>query len=342
MSVKDAALNSKMNVAICGAGLVGGYLYRLLRMAGYDNIRVFDQPDPHTTRCGINPGGWGALTGFEEKINAIGLKAGDYIVGNYDRLVLNEVAVKAKIIMIDKPRLIADLWDGVTISRSAVPLAEFDRVIDATGFARAYLPRAEDDLLAPCIQYRVTAGMSCEPTVYVGNLGYAWILPLSNDEYHIGAGSLVVSPEQLLNKLGWLSIHDQICSCVSKIRLCGVPSALPVVAPGTEQQPSIWGVGEAIGCVSPLMGEGIMPGLISASILVDNWENPESYRKAVVKEFAWTKEERQVLEKLAYHRPLGFMDAMTIRKSANRLKLEMTYYESACLLSSINRQQTIS
>src|ERR1039458_8365777 len=134
---------------------------------------------------------------------------------------------------------------------------------------------------------------------------------------------------------------SQVCTCTSKIRLSGTHSALPFVHPGSGNKPDTWGVGEAIGCVSPLMGEGILPGLTSASVLMANWEDPKAYRKAVLKEFDWTKDERQVLDKLVDQRPLGIFDATTINHSVQRLKMEMTYSQSISLLSTINRKLTL-
>ena len=330
-----------MRIAICGGGLVGAYLYRLLQAAGYTHVSVFEQASPHVTHCGINPCAWGALTGFEEKINSAGLKADKYILRTYDHLVINEVAVGARVMLIDKPRLIADLLKGATLLRSAPVAADFDRMIDATGFARAYLPPVEDDLLASCVQHRIKGPDNCDSAIYVGNLGYAWRFPLSDSEYHIGAGSVAVAPGRLLEKLGWLTDYCQVCACASKIRLSGADSGRPFFSPAKGRPPSVWGVGEAIGCVSPLMGEGILPGLTSASVLLTNWEEPASYQKSILKEFSWMKDERQVLEKLVHHRPLGIFDGTTLRNSVSRLKMEFNYSQSFSLLNSINRTLTL-
>jgi flavin-dependent dehydrogenase len=326
---------TKMRIAVCGAGLVGAYFYRLLKKRGYENVSLFERPNPHPTKCGINPCGWGALNGFEEKIGLAGLSANDYLLETYESLEINGVCVKARLMMIDKPRLITDLLEGTCVNRCTPVSGDFDRIVDATGFARAFLPPFKDDLCAPCVQYRVKGHADCLPGVYVGNLGYAWRLPLGEGQFHLGAGSFMVAPGKLLKKLGWLADYQHVCSCTSNIRLSGVTPAQPFVCTGTKGQASVWGVGEAVGCVSPLMGEGILPGLASALVLLENWHDPQSYTKALLREFSWTKDERQVLEKLAYGTPIGIFDGMIIRSTASRLKIETTYSQSASLLATI-------
>ena len=66
----------------------------------------------------------------------------------------------------------------------------YDRVIDATGISRSYLPPIKGDVLLPCIQRRIETGEPLENRIKLGGVGYAWIFPLSRFVYHIGCGSL--------------------------------------------------------------------------------------------------------------------------------------------------------
>ena len=49
---------------------------------------------------------------------------------------------------------------------------------------------------------------------------------------------------------------------------------------------NIVGVGESIGTVFPLLGEGIIPSMECADILVDNVDNIPEYERQVAKHFA--------------------------------------------------------
>jgi flavin-dependent dehydrogenase len=46
------------------------------------------------------------------------------------------------------------------------------------------------------------------------------------------------------------------------------------------------GVGESIGTVYPLLGEGIIPSMTCADIFIENIGNNERYRQQVLKKFA--------------------------------------------------------
>ena len=298
-----------MRIAICGAGLVGSYLYRLLAQAGFEHITIFEKHTPPNTSCCINPCAWGTSIGFEELIANAGLAPAKYILQTFDSMIMNELKVKTKAMVIDKPKLIADLLNGAKVIRSPVKANDFDRVIDATGFARAFLPPISKDVISSCIQYRVFSWETYELGIDVSNLGYAWRFPMSRNEYHIGAGSMVIPPDQMLEKLGWLKNTSQICACTGRIRFTAPHFSLPFVDMINGISCTIWGVGEAIGCVTPMIGEGIIPGLKSASLLLANWEYPDAYQRAILKEFSWMKEERRVVNKVVQGKCLGLFDA---------------------------------
>ena len=55
----------------------------------------------------------------------------------------------------DKPALIKDLLRGAEVKHSPVHVSMYDRVIDATGVARAFLPKIDDDIVLRCVQRRI-------------------------------------------------------------------------------------------------------------------------------------------------------------------------------------------
>jgi flavin-dependent dehydrogenase len=325
-----------MKVAIYGAGLAGSYLYRLLITSGFDQITVFENKAPHQTSCGINPCAWATSRGFEKFITDINLDPQKYILQTFDKISMNEMNISALIMVIDKPKLIADLLDGANVKFNSEKNGHFDRIIDATGFARAYLPKIDNDIIASCLQYRVYSRDPLECGINVSDLGYVWRFPLSKNEYHIGAGSITISPRQMLNKLGWLKNCDHLCSCVGRIRFNSPHYSLPFVdiTQDVNHYP-VWGVGEAIGCVAPLAGEGIIPGLTSARLLLKNWDDPDAYRRSILKEFLWMKKERSVIDKAMQGKRINLFDARILKKNTKRLSANFRPYQALRILKSL-------
>jgi flavin-dependent dehydrogenase len=268
-------------------------------------------------------------------VKGVGLEPANYFLQTFDSMEVNGIKVKAKAMVIDKPRLIADLLKGAAAIRLPLNRNEFDRIIDATGIARAILPPINRDVIDSCIQYRVFSQETFELGIDVSNLGYAWRFPLSHNEFHIGAGSFGVSPKWMLEQLGWLKNTSSICACTEKIRLTAPYASLPFVDMPDDGRCSIWGAGEAIGCVAPLVGEGIIPGLKSAHLLLANWDDPEAYRRAILKEFSWMEEERKLLDKAAQGKRLGLYDAKILSNSTRRFRINLDYSKGLFLLKSL-------
>ena len=106
--------------------------------------------------------------------------------------------------------------------------------------------------------------------------------------------------------------RDILCSCGGTIRLTGPDHSQPffVASDGHE----IWGVGESIGCVPPLVGDGIVSGMKSVQILLDHWHDPFEYAKAIKKEFRWMGRERKAVDKLRSNKNLRLAGCMVIEK----------------------------
>ncbi len=318
-----------MKIAIAGAGLTGAYLYRLLRNQR-DDVDVFAR-DPGT-KCGINPCAWGTSRGFAELVKASALEPARYIKRRFDYVAIDERKIKGELMTFDKPRLVKDLLDGAEIKDSSLNPAAYDRIIDATGVSRAFLPRIQDDIILPCIQWRIQAGTLPENRIKLGRIGYAWCFPLSNDQYHMGCGSLISDPHKIIAELGWMQSSDQktrkvICACKGQIRLTAPQYAQPFVT-GNR----VWGVGESIGCVAPLAGDGVIPGMKSVQILLKWWDNPDGYTKAILKEFSWMKSERRVIDKLRANEPLDVSDAWVLRRNSRRMGMQVGLKEAGFLL----------
>jgi len=311
-------------VAIAGAGISGAYLHRLLLLTGCD-------ADLYDTQagwpCGQSPCAWGTSEGFLELAEAAGLDPEKYVLQRVDHLLMDEVHLEANLMTIHKPAFIKDLLRDKEILHDPLPTEKYDRIIDATGVSRAYLPKIPGDIVLACKQYRVVTDGRLENRIKLGNIGYAWCFPLANQGYHMGCGSFTGDPQNIMKELNWLRTNDPrgngriLCGCEGAIRLTGPHLSRPFVGDGCPG--GIWGVGEAIGCVAPLAGDGIVAGMRSVRILLGHWDDPEGYTRAILQTFDWMKHERKVLDKLINRQHLGFNDARVLKKNSKRMGMKI-------------------
>lgn len=330
-----------MKVAIAGAGTTGAYCYRLLKNKG---VQVHIYGRRPKTACGINPCAWGTSEPFLELAAEAGLKPEAYILRRFDSVIMDDVPVKGKLMTFDKPAFIKDLLGGEDIREMPVPTNRYDRLIDATGVSRSYLPPLKHDLLLPAIQCRLKTKESLENRIHLGSVGYAWCFPLGRMGAHVGCGSLVGDPAGRLAHLGWLPRGSAdprgkvLCTCNGMLRLTGPRMSQPFFSNGPAG--GVWGVGEAIGCVAPLAGDGIVPGMQSVRLLHDHWDEPENYTRAVLKEFEWMAGERQVIDKLLSSTPLGVRDAWVLRKNSKRMSMQVGLKEALRFVRALREKNT--
>ena len=303
-----------MKIAIAGAGIAGGYLANLLGRKGIVPD-VFDGMD-HDTRCGCRSCGWGAPAGIGTYLAGAGLCLDDYLLKPMPSMQFDGLVAQTPLCTIDKPRLLKDLHRDAGVKRRNLgpdEAEDYDIVVDATGIARALLPPCRSDLTLPTLQHRVlvkSPGNECLPAGVYGNqvpgLGYLWIFPLKNNQYHIGAGGIGLDRlDHILDRFyedmdGRFSFTT-LCSCEGTIRVASPYYATPCYVQkarpdGTSQL--IIGTGESIGTVSPFTGEGIVFSLECARILAGSWPDPDRYTGTVLARFAWMKKERETLDYL--------------------------------------------
>jgi len=324
----------KAAVAIAGAGMVGSYLHRILENNGI-------AADLYTTNglktaCGINPCAWGTSPPFMDLVRASGLDPSDYILMRADKIAFQGVELKGDLMTFNKPKLIKDLQNGSQIVDGPVKKNGYERVIDATGNARAYLPPVKSDLTVPCVQYRVSGADLDPSTVYItyGDIGYSWSFPLSETEFHVGGGSVAVDPAQMVRASGLLDRGGRImCGCSGRVRISTPQSSTPFVSVNPELGCEVWGVGEAIGVVAPIAGEGVVHGMRCAKIITECWDDPEAYTAAVKAEFPWMPTERRILEKLIAGGSPSVGDWFALMKMGRRMGANLGLRETMSLLS---------
>lgn len=265
-----------MKVAIMGNGPGGSYLYALLRLSKPElEVDIFHIPQ--TTSCGLKPCGWGVNhADFLHLCNAIEISPRQFILGQYDSVFINDIKLRANVAVIDKPTFIKKLLGN---TRSRFPpgdLARYDRVIDATGSARAYLSFYSSRLVSSTFQIKVKCGYPYPLALIDRRGGYSWFIPLDTGYGHIGGLSpmgLEVARGKVKPLMEELDCGATVCTCAGEIR-CHAP-----IRPFREGK--IWGLGESIGLVEPLTGAGIVPAMMSALLMVENWEDAKRYETKV-------------------------------------------------------------
>ena len=275
----------KAKIAIAGAGVAGTFLFKYLKKYGFD-VDIYEI-DRAKLGCYC---AWGVeQDNFYKIMRLIDVKGEDYLLCKIlGTKVGGETVLMDNFITIDKKKLMTDLV-GDDLKIGNITLDDYEIIIDATGVNRAYLgpidKAYEDAVLLPDTYQIRDAKRECKEEEFVRftlmKVGYSWEFPLGKRGWHYGYGDLGGG------KMAW-SVKG--CECMKKIRFG--PTRLN--RPFTRGK--IWGVGEAIGTVSPTSGEGIIPSLECAIILgkmiVDRW-NLEGY-------YCDKEYERKVLEKFKY------------------------------------------
>ena len=274
-----------MKIQIYGAGIAGSYLYHLLENNGFD-VSIYDIRSKPDCRCA-----WGfSYTETKELYREIGVNIDEYFLSKPKYVIVNgKLKLKNKeIVILDKKRLMEDLWDFELREDNA------DIIVDATGVSRAILPKIENDEIFVTVQSIEEHELDENIYVFMVSTGYAWAFPLSNNRWHIGAGEL--NKEKALKLIDYLreiynlEEKEKDCNCFGKIRLLPPSRCKPIV------WGNIYGVGEAVGCVSGA-GEGNAPSLKSAKVFFDclSGNELERYEERLLEALSWIETEHEFL-----------------------------------------------
>ena len=252
-----------MKVAILGSGVSGSLVYRLLREKGI-NVSLFGKK--WETACTIRPCAWGVRRSvFLDLCDSTGLTGNEYILERHNSFRINGVKMPCDMITIDKPKLLREL-NGGNYSYSATDLNQYDQVIDATGIGRNGATRYcyQQMIVDKCdlsAQVRLLPHMTC-----------SWAFPMG-ESYHLGVFSNRIIPDRRPDS-------NTICECRSSF-VVGMPKKLVVG--------NTWLVGESAGIIDPITGSGILPAMISARILVNNWGDPPGYEQEIFSKFGYMR-----------------------------------------------------
>jgi flavin-dependent dehydrogenase len=343
-----------MHFAIAGAGVAGSYLGNMLQKRGHE-VEIFEaaKKEHHWPVCA-----WGASKHMLEKFSdQAGLDFAKYVfhVGHRLRMELpndNEEYLDLRgLVTYDKHGWETDLLKnvrveyGTKVTRETFPFDKYDYVIDCTGLHRTLLPKSDQDFLIPAYEYLLENVHGIDEfyvICYKGVKGYFWYFPLGNGRGYMGAGDV---QKKYYGIEEFFKEHPE-AKIVKKI---GRPIRL---APPKRMEPfydgSVIGVGESIGCVFPMLGEGIIPSLICCDIFLDvlgksNGKfNFKEYRKRVLDRFDYYDDVYRIVRlkmdgKLSTIRHVNLMMSMyrNMKKEEKRFGFEVSLDKMTRLVNAL-------
>ncbi len=276
-------------IAIAGMGPAGAYLAALLG----ERAEVYERQkeEAFTSICAW---GTGSL-GMKDLLKQVGLNMDDYIffLGKKIYVGFGNKVMKFwldGLATFDKPRLMKDLTKGLSVHYgtrvySGFLESRYKVAVDATGVYRRLLPPIKNDFLLPTVQYTVKYDNMPYDDFYIRLFetygGYLWFFPLDGKKAFVGAGNVVPDHEK--------RVLDFIAKTNGKIvdgsRVGKAIRLLPPSLAEPHFRMNAVGVGESVGTVFPLVGEGILPSMLSAKLLYDSEFDYRSYSVKLKKTF---------------------------------------------------------
>jgi flavin-dependent dehydrogenase len=267
-------------IKIAGLGISGMFLYWRLKNDGFD-VEAYDpKKKDFYIPCGYATNER-LMKSYMSKIN---VDFDRYILTRADKIIFSGNNFSGKtmessgLCTFDKNRLENDV--SKEILSKPIKVEKDDIIIDATGISRSYLGSTHSDTQYSTLEYLTDYSDFKDFYFYFlpKGRGYFWSFPLGN-MYHIGVGSLSREDFKMVRKYRKAIVTSR------NIRMS------PQFA--SVKKGNVIGVGEAIGTVSPVTGEGIVPSLKSAELLYNCMENGNTeeignvYQKKVIREFGY-------------------------------------------------------
>lgn len=282
-----------LKIAVMGMGVAGSYLMARLEGSEHQVTGYERSPEErHDSICA-----WGTIKPvLEEFCGKVGRDFGDFLIhdGKSMRVRMHggarfDIGLHG-LCTYDKLALIKNfIKDSDVVYGRAPDLAEleakYDMVVDCTGFHRYYLPRLKEDFFLPTYEYKVEYddGLPYEDFYiepFPGMSGYFWYFPLGEKWAHIGAGDYrknhIKATDDFLRKHGGRVVKTK----GRPIRLATPDRCKPFY------DGKVVGVGESIGTVYALLGEGIIPSMQCVEIFLDHMHDFAAYEKAVDEHYA--------------------------------------------------------
>jgi len=334
-----------MKIEIFGAGIAGAYLANLFERDGGIDYTIYEKSK--NTHCPSHCAfGWANYSKVKKLCKLVDVNSDDYVAARPKKAIVNGIEMKIRdVVTFDKTKFILDLRDMVKVQPSPDKyLLDADLFVDATGHKRAMFDDSKYVVRLKTKQYRVKDITLDEDYIYIyaKRYGYAWVFPLGDKEWHVGAGGLEgYDINSLLSRLAIeYDIEFDILTCACKSPIIwnyGIPF-YRWFDDGTNR--AVVAIGEAGGFTSAF-GEGNTLALETAKCLYDaicyygDFE-PEDvvlkYIDLVKKETAWVKPQYDFVKALNKNWFLGLLKVLSVIKVANMRNLEASLWTGLKLM----------
>ena len=273
-------------------GVAGSYLMARLKNSEHD-VTGYERmiEEKHDSICA-----WGTIKSeLTEFCKKTGRDFNDFLIHDGKKMhvkmnddVKFDIGLKG-LCTYNKLALIKDFIKDCNVIYGEAPKLEelekqYDLIVDCTGFHRVYLPKLKEDFFLSTYEYKVEYedkvpydDFYIEP--FPGMSGYFWYFPLGEKFAHIGAGDYnkqhMKATDAFLKKHGGKVIQTK----GRPIRLATPDKCKPYYSG------KVVGVGESIGTVYALLGEGIIPSMQCVEIFLKNMNDFNAYEKAIEKHY---------------------------------------------------------
>lgn len=296
----------EQRIRIAGLGISGIYLYQRLKNDGF-NVTGFDiKKEKFYIPCGYATN----ENIMQKYMSQINIDFEKYILSRANKITFagnkfdDRILDPSGLCTFDKNKLEEDARNSIELSK--INRDDDGLIIDATGISRAYLGKSREDTQYYTLEYLTDSSEHKDFYFYFfeRGRGYFWSFPMGN-KYHVGAGSLSVDDLTAVRKYIPVRITSR------NIRMS--PQF------GSIQNGNVIGIGESIGTVSPVTGEGIIPSLRSAEILYECIKRygPEDagnvYRHRIIKEFGYYYRLSRLVSNIQAGRTLNLSNIIAIK-----------------------------
>lgn len=276
-----------MNISVVGAGPAGLSLAWFLRGTKY-NVTVYEGLND----VGIKPCAWGLISGIEELVPITKEAIISEIKGfriYLDEKLVHDIRTRERLgYIINKPVFLRNLADKLNVIYNSKIVEKDGRYFTIDGreikddvivYANGHYSLPKENTI-PAIQYITDYNIDKEIVefyFYSDLLGYAWIFPdEKGSKIGIGGWAEVNFLKERIKKIlkgNILHFHG------ARVSDFGV----------LDERLNGRFIGEALGTVYPLTGEGIRPSIISAKIMADSLLNEKDFEKEFKKsKLYWT------------------------------------------------------
>jgi len=291
-----------MQVSIAGSGVTGAYLSFLLSKKHSVDVYEKKALENIGQDCAWATG----LSELSRISGKIGLDPKEYLLHEADK-VISDVFSNKDAVTFDKNAFLRDVIKSSEADfHFETPLEgvkDSDLVVDATGSTRSVLAGSDNCIIAPCYQIEIESDDENMPEDMLidlrSGIGYLWCFPHDHNVYRVGCGLINGNPKDAVDEFLSDKEYNVASNRCGAVRLS---SPLRDSLHAERQGVPVVGVGEAVGTVCPISGEGIVPSIRSSELLCESISDGElrleEYERSMRREFGWVESQLRFIESL--------------------------------------------